>query len=443
MTASKTVADSSIKLFDPTIREDLSRLLQYSKAFRFDSELKAQFNFVCVVQDRLHDAINYLDSHLQPPRSDPAFYLFMTYADNVFSAVKEVFKVFKGKVVDPYSDNVIGPESYKYFENVVRNAFPEITKDKMPTDDQFFKYFRALSFAHPYDTSRYKFIRKAEGEKHYSPFVLNNSNPGLSRYCRDAIGIKVYSNLRVPDEFSIIVSYAVLKEYLVSRYASLRNVIDYIQGLVDEKQKLWLKHKADRSLTPLALLEEIRSIYIERYEETYFVDETIRLLKAELSLKSPKNVKNVAIFRKALESVIIPVCDALEKMDYEAAANLIDGFISPDIPDWPERPDTRYRGMDYHYGKVSEYCRNAESSREDYKSIDLSCLMSGFVSEWVDIDPDHMTRDEIWLLVSTAWYLESTECQKSGKLQRAEVTILPTERLLDSILEEGVLSRDK
>ena len=112
--------------------------------------------------------------------------------------------------------------------------------------------------------------------------------------------------------------------------------------------------------------------------------------------------------------MLAPLCDALEKPDYNEAADKLDAVLSPDIPDWPENPDSEYRGMAYHRGKVAEYCGSSNCSRTDYVAIDLKCLMKGFVKKWVTIDPKIMSRQEIWLLVSTAWYLESRECAARG-----------------------------
>ena len=84
---------TAAKPFDYSIKEELSDLLQRTKAFRSDKELSRQFSLACVVQDRLFDAIGYLDAHLDPPRNIEEFYLFMVYADNVFSAINEFFKI--------------------------------------------------------------------------------------------------------------------------------------------------------------------------------------------------------------------------------------------------------------------------------------------------------------------------------------------------------------
>ena len=65
------------KPFDYSIKKELSDLLQRTKAFRADKELGRQFSLACVVQDRLFDAIGYLDAHLSTPRNNEEPCLFM------------------------------------------------------------------------------------------------------------------------------------------------------------------------------------------------------------------------------------------------------------------------------------------------------------------------------------------------------------------------------
>ena len=143
--------------------------------------------------------------------------------------------------------------------------------------------------------------------------------------------------------------------------------------MLDNQQSEWLKHNADRNLSPIELAEELREIYKKRHEDTYFIDEAIQHLTTELSPGFVLNEQNVAKFRAAIGAVLIPVCDALEKPDYNEAAEKLDAVLSPDIPDWPENPDSEYRGMAYHRGKVAEYCGSSNCSRTDYVAIDVLC----------------------------------------------------------------------
>ena len=71
------------RTFDPSVKAELSRLLQHTKAFRLNSQMRARFNLACVVQDRILDAMSYLDKHREAPSTDSQFYLMMVYADNL------------------------------------------------------------------------------------------------------------------------------------------------------------------------------------------------------------------------------------------------------------------------------------------------------------------------------------------------------------------------
>lgn len=131
--------ESDAKKFDWSIKQRLSDLLQRTRPFQLDDELSEQFSFACAIQDRLKDAIEYLDAHLEPPRHRNELYLFMVYADNVFSAVQEFFKLplIKHNVENPYDDKTRKEEDFRFFKATFKVAFPHTSEDKIPTDDDF------------------------------------------------------------------------------------------------------------------------------------------------------------------------------------------------------------------------------------------------------------------------------------------------------------------
>ena len=55
-------------------------------------------------------------------------------------------------------------------------------------------------------------------------------------------------------------------------------------------------------------------------------------------------------------------------------------------------------------------------------SVDLSLVMKGYASKWVEIDLDMMSKDEILLLLSAARWMESAECRKNGMLPRKSIS---------------------
>lgn len=399
--------------FDRTIIRKFSELLRNSKVFQFDEGLSKKFRLAYVIRNRLQDAMSYLDRHCGLPKTDGELLLFMAYADNLFSAIQSLFTdVFGGRIGYPYKSDNSGSKNTKYFSKAFEDAFPNVSDDKIPTDDQFFRYFRALSLAHPYETTRYKFI--PNGEVHYSPFVLNNDNAGLrNKHPQDLMGVMVCSNIR--DDFWIVFPYSVMKDFLISRYNTLRLVIAYIQGLLDAKTKEWREHKIDRTKSPVAIWNEIHDIYNERCQDSAPIDEVLQHLTVKLSADHDKNVDSVATFRAALEDITSKVCDCVEAFDYEGVIKLINTIVDIELPD-----DDAYKGLNYSKEKVAEICCSGDTvqdeDRDELFESNLDILMNGFCGKWVELDQTKMSRQEIWLLISAAWYLEAEECQKSGKL---------------------------
>ena len=414
--------------FNYSIKEELGKLLQRTKAFRIDEELSQQFLFACVVQDRLQDAIGYLDAHLNPPETVEEFYLFMLYADNVFSAVQEFFsiKVIKNNVPYPFSGDNQTKTSLEFFSSVFKRAFPECPASQMPSDDDFFKYLRALCFAHPYETSRQKFIDKKNGERHYSPFPLTRKSPGFPIGDEGDIGIVVYSNGEGKSisatHFTITLRYSTIKDFIISRYNTLADITKYIKGLLSSKEKSWLSRKIDRNKPLHEVLAQLHSIYEERLEEPYYIEEFVHHLETQLSPGHVKNEITVKNFKDALQAILPSVCDAVDKGDYNAVACAIEEVISAEIPDWPECPGNGYRGLNYYYGNVVVACTECGASWRHRMSVDLSLVMKGYASKWVEIDLDMMPNDEILLLLSAARWMESAECRKNGMFPRKRIS---------------------
>lgn len=395
--------------FDRTVMRKFSELLRDSKVFQFDEGLSKKFRLAYVIRNRLQDAMSYLDRHCDPPKTDGELLLFMAYADNLFSAIQSLFTdVFGGRIDYPYKSDNSGSKNTKYFSKVFEDAFPNVSDDKIPTDDQFFRYFRALSLAHPYETSRYKFI--PNGEVHYSPFVLNNNNAGLrNKNPQDLMGAMVCSNMR--DDFWIVFPYSVMKDFLISRYNTLKLVANYIQGLLDAKKKEWESHKIDRTKPLVAVWTEIRDIYSDRHQDSDPIDEVIQHLTVTLSPDYPKNADRVAKFRAALEAITFKVCDCVEAFDYEGVIKLINTIVDIELPD-----DDAYKGLNYSKEKVAGIYFGQDENQDDRLESNLDILMKSFCRKWVDVDQAKMSRQEIWLLISAAWYLEAEKCRKSGKL---------------------------
>ena len=104
----------------------------------------------------------------------------MMYADNVFTAVTEFFKlpIINKNVTYPFKTTRADDEE-SFFKPTFKKVFPNVPDTGIPCDDKFFKYIRALSFAHPYETSAQPFINQKGGEKHYSPGITVKNSPSF------------------------------------------------------------------------------------------------------------------------------------------------------------------------------------------------------------------------------------------------------------------------
>lgn len=408
-----------MKKFDWSIKQRLSDLLQKTRLFQLDDELHTQFSFACVIQDRLKDAIEYLDTHLEAPRHRNELYLFMVYADNVFSAVQEFFKLplIKHKVENPYDGKTQKGEDFRFFKATFKVAFPHTSEDEIPTDDDFFKYFRALSFAHPYETSRQKFIDKKGGEIHYSPFPLVRSDTEFPVDADGDIGVAVYSNglgeHKTPTYFNITLQCSTIKDFLISRYNTLSNVIDFLEKLLGEKQRVLNEFRVDRTKTVSEMLLQIKANLEARCSDLNDITELTELWEGNYSAGSQKNEEAIKLYKNALQARIGELCDAMDRADIENAYDIMNKLLRANIPDDPLSPENGYRGLNYHYGNVVKMC----TSEEGYLAIlkaGVSYVMGGYAQKWVEIDVDSMSKDVILKLLTVARFLESDDILQSA-----------------------------
>lgn len=405
--------------FDFTLLERLSKLLQESFVFFTDKELKEQFSFACVVQDRLKEAIAYLNVHSAPPQDSSEFYLIFVYAANVFDAVQEFYNldvIKKSKISNPYDKGFQNRGNYNYFQKAIQQAFPKLEdcdKAQQPTEDEFFKYLRALAFAHPFNTDRIKSICK--GGRHYSPYPLlakdiELSDDGLT----GDMGLLVYSNGKNGNDsrkiFKITFWYKDLLGYLISRYETLNDMIDFITRRMKQQEREWQKRKVRREGTVLDTLADLREILEERFGDASFVDELLNILEIKFYSTSPKNNESVSKYREALVACVEPICDAVDRGDYSIAFELLHDMVAPNLSKF-DLGLGKFSDTGYHCGKILEWCGNEELESFDQIRASVSAFMKGFAGKWVDLDDEGLPKKQIKLLVLAACHREA-EWQK-------------------------------
>ena len=226
--------DTSFSGISPTERRTVSHSTYSSvplMGIRFSST-------EATVMDRLDTCIEKLNKYSDYPDSEEDFLVFMMFASMVTDAVKEILaQLGICKKKDPIYNS---DEDYKYFREAYLNSSIFNPNAAIPTDEEFFQHFRSLSFAHPVETSRQKFLRK--GETQYSPWVIVNRDVMRHRGYEDAVGVRIYSSLE-ESILDFIISFAVIKDYVRSRYERISLATKWVYEQIEATKKVWKTKK--------------------------------------------------------------------------------------------------------------------------------------------------------------------------------------------------------
>ncbi len=377
--------------FDPQLSLDFRNVINKSLIFMYDEQYKGHYNLACVVMERIDTCIGYLNKHITYPKKEEDFLSFMMFSCMLVDAVKQILKGLNVKV---------SSKEYKYFKKVCLGSPLNISEDECPTDDKFFEYFRSLTFAHPFETSRPKFFQK--GEIQYSPWVITNSQIGALLGIPDAIGVRVYSN-KCDGILDLRLSFATLKEYVKSRYECINLATQWAEQAVEKEKSKWRKQKINRVQEPIDILREILKILISRYEETYDIENTINYLECINTVENNKEAVNQ--FRNALIEKIPALCDAVENLDNNLMAELLHDVIHA-------QPQKMHNGVHYQLEKIFSYLiEDGNNYSENYKwgLKQAQYFSEAFAKKWVIIKPFEMSCNEIKLLVRVACFLEKLD----------------------------------
>ena len=373
--------------FVPQLSRDFRNVINNSPIFLYDEQYKNHYSLACVVMDRLDTCIEYLNKHITYPKNEEDFLSFMMFTCMIVDAVKQILK--------DLGIESLSKES-KYFRKVCLGRPLNLSEEDCPTDDKFFEYFRSLTFAHPFETSRPKFFQK--GEIQYSPWVIVNSPVGVFNGISDAIGVRTYSN-KCDDILDLQLSFATLKEYIKSRYECICLATKWAEYAVSKEESKWRRQKLNRVQEPIDIYREILKVLISRYHEVYDIEKAINYLECINTVEN--NKKAVNQFRNALIEKIPAVCDAVEDLDYNLMVEILDDVIHA-------RPPKMHNGAHYQLEKIFTYLREDNNYSDNYKwgLEQTQNFYEGFAKNWVIIKPFEMSCNEIKLLVSVACYIE-------------------------------------
>ena len=293
--------------------------------------------------------------------------------------------------------NYRNEELFQFFKDVYVNSKVYNPEKDIPTDDKFFEYFRSLTFAHPVETNRAKFLCKELNEKHYCPFVLINRFRGDP----ECVGARIYTNVS-KDVLDVYVPFERIKNYLKFKYEQLSLATNYLNQKYLDLKTHWKREKVNRNLTPLEILQEIRDKLEQRCEETYGIPELILFLKYGSSLK--KNEKSTLEYQKAIISCLPSLCDAVEQLDYDKLYSVIESVLYV-------RPKNVEK-VDYQLGCIYADLNSAtDDARYLYTLGCVQWVVDSFAHKWVDIK-EEMSADEKRFLISAACYLEEKACNE-------------------------------
>lgn len=159
---------------DKNIIANFRNMLNSSPIFYTEEEYKNNWNFICAMMDRVDSAVNYINSfNISHFETEESLINFLTYCCILKDSIIGLFFSIKS-LNEFYKTNI--KEQSKYFKddfNKFMNLYNSNSTEKTCSDDKFFDFIRSISFAHPLDTSRAKFIKPHD--KLFSPFVLVNN----------------------------------------------------------------------------------------------------------------------------------------------------------------------------------------------------------------------------------------------------------------------------
>ena len=387
-------------LLNPSFCRDFREAINASPIFCYDPKYMARYHLSCAVMDRLDTCIEKLNTYGEYPESEEDFLVFMMFASMATDAVKEILaQLGIHKKKDPIYNS---DEDYKYFREAYLNSTIYNPDADIPTDEEFFQHFRSLSFAHPAETSRQKFLRKNETQ--YSPWVIVNRDVMRLRGYEDEVGVRIYTSLK-EDILDLRISFGTLKEYVKSRYERISLATKWVYEQIESVKTEWRKTKINREQAPVDVLREIDKALDARFERTDSVKEAIRYMECELSNEA--NRSSVEEYRNAIIERIPALCDAVDNLDHELAEELCYELY--------KRPWKMHQMAGYQLEKI--FCNLGEYGSSDvlFGLRQAQCFSEGFAKKWVNIDVNIMSHTEIRLLVRTACYLERRAQEASSE----------------------------
>lgn len=381
---------------NPQISCDFRQSINKSQVFVQDNKYKDYYNLSCAVMDRVDTCVSYLNKHEDYPNSEEEFLSFMMFGTMLVDAIKQI-----NKNLNIQNIYINKEDEYRFFSELYYNESLNISKEEYPTDDKFFEYFRALTFAHPYETNRAKFLKK--GEIQYSPWVIVNKSISALYGMEDAVGVRIYSN-KYDDIIDLRISFQTLKDYIKSRYEQMNYATEWFKEKLELEKEIWKNQKINQNQLPIEVLKEIESILNSRYIESYEIKIAIEYLECKLTEK--RNEYVVSIYRRAVTDLIPKICYMIESLNEQESSEMLADIVFT-------RPKNMHQMGHYQLEKIFSYLHYGEGPNNvEWGLKNANDFSKEFAKKWVSIDTNQMNFEEIKLLVRTACFLEREEQKK-------------------------------
>lgn len=378
---------------DDNIIRNFREVLNSSSLFKENKEYVNQFNLYCAVCDRIDDSIKYLNENCDIPTQDHDFLVFMMYSCIIIDAVYNLFDSVKMR--DEYNSY----DKKQIFAPYCKEYPLELSEEQCPSDNDFFKYFRSLSFAHPFETSRAKFLK--DKERQYSPWVIVH-NPIYDIMCsEESVGVRIYSN-KCDEIKDLKIPFRAVKDYVASRYALISVITEKLNAIISQCNEKWKMHKVNREGEIESVLSCIIDILKERFI-TNFIYEDFDELLGYISTKCTcsKNQWLIEEYKNDIEDILQNLCESIDNLDYDKADELLTPFISPHVR-------KMHASASYELEKIYCYLNDDVYSEDhDWGLRNADAFYNSFAHKWVEIDLLSMSDDEIKLLINLSLYKEA------------------------------------
>lgn len=378
---------------NPQIIKDFRELINSTNIFYKLTEQKSRWNLICTLMDRIDSAIDYLNKHSKQPETEEELVFIVVFACIIKDGIYKFYE-------NIYNEKPPTLLEKKWFSCAKVHLKPYFTEDTCPTDDVFFDYFRALTFAHPFDTShdaqnKRLFMRK--GEVHMSPWVFVHSiirGEGL-------IGLRIYTNSdEENDILDLFIPYENFKKYVQERYELIKEFVSWGSKVISNKNEEWQQIKINRSAAPLEIIKQIKEVLESRFVDEYSLDDVLYIL--EYSSNIQQNMDAVSKVKAHILESMDEICDAVDNLDNEKLDESL-SFL------W-NRPKNMHQHAHYELEKTFDYLEDEKGtclpgSNEEWGLKQAEAFYFAYAHKYVFIDFKTMQYKEIKLLIRVSCIL--------------------------------------